>query len=121
MSAAVLEMPSLVTAADVQTRLKCSRSEAYEHLRACARLYHGRSDDARGMLRATREAWFAYEQEVLLCGSTSEAKSGGVGTTTRRASGSARAHGVQTRKPPSNGQHSANVTRLIPRVRAHET
>lgn len=51
-----LQLEPTVTAADVMAQLGCSRSAAYEHLRAAAR----REQGARGLLRVRLSVWESY-------------------------------------------------------------
>ncbi len=51
-AARVLVLPTLVTPDDVQAQLRCARSEAYAHLRACAVRYHSRAPEALRVVRA---------------------------------------------------------------------
>ncbi|MDP3275645.1 MAG: hypothetical protein Q8Q09_10650 [Deltaproteobacteria bacterium] len=111
---AEFSLPSLLAARDIVGRLQCSRSQAYEHLRACALRYHGRPATRRGMLRVSREAWAKYETEVLACGSIIEAEFGTRTSAAQMVRGSKSRQAAPIERPRKRSRSSGSESSLIP-------
>ena len=106
------DLPPIVAVIHIAKRMHWSESKAYEALAECARIAHGREAGSKRSLRVRREAWLKYENEVILCGSTSAVMSGGA-VSTRVPSASNGALVVPIKKRQKRLHANSNVLPLI--------